>query len=1351
MINKLNFKYIYNNMSKIYCFPGSLYLTKLKLKNFIKQIRLKHINIVDINAQYEYFILTKYSINNKNSEKIKKILKKKNFINILNNKIVIFYVIPRIGLISSWSSKATEIISNCGIIGTLKIERCLKYIITINEEKKIDLFKKKKIINFFYDRMIEIIVNKSFDKSVIFDEIKFKSEKNIFIFKNDAKFLKKMNKSLGLALSSKEIEYLIKYFLKVKRNPTDIEIMMFSQINSEHCRHKIFNSKWIINGLYKKNTLFNMIQKTHFHQNKGTILAYSDNSAIITGNKLTSFYPKLKFFNNFNNYINHKELIHLLIKVETHNHPTSISPFSGAATGVGGDIRDESSTGRGSRTKVGLIGFITSNLCIEKSNLPWENVRKYFPDFIFNPLEVMIHAPLGGASFNNEFGRPNLLGFFRVFEQKIGNNYWGYHKPLLVSGGLGNIKNYFTNKNKIPKNSLLIQIGGPGMRIGVCGGSVSSMNFGTNNYELDFNSVQRSNPEIQRRAYEVIDKCCNFKNNPVVSIQDVGAGGLSNAFPELVNNSNCGAIFNINSIPVGEYGLSPYEIWINESQERYVIAINRNKINKFDYITKREKCPYSVIGRSIKNKLLIAINIDKKVNFSYKLMNKIKYIKLINIPINLIFNKVPILTNKSEKIFEKFNNLNLSKINLKDAIERILKNPTVSNKTFLITICDRTVGGLSSRDQMIGPWQIPVSNCSITLSDYENFSGESISLGERPPIAIFNGCASGRISVSESITNSLSSDILFIEDIKISANWMASCKTKGQDAILFEIVKSTAEFCINIGLSIIVGKDSLYMNTIWKNKKKFFYVVSPISLIITAFSNVKDVRYTLTPELIRNKSNCILIYLNLAENQYRIGGSILLYAFNQIGFETPDLKNFFKLRSLFFIIRFLFLEGIVLSYHDISDGGIFTTLCEMSFSSHLGIKINLDVLTFNNDISDAYDYKIKKNQSKKLCEESIIRSLFSEEVGVILQINYKYHNYINNILRNSNLSLNCYNIGSISNDETIKFFYDGNEILTSSYNEFGKIWSKTSYFIGIRRDNPLYSQFELNIWKKNKDLGMKPRVHFNPQKYNKYFINSGKLPIVAILREQGCNSQNEMAWAFKKAGFNSIDVNMKDLILGYINLSNFNGIVAVGGFSYGDVLGAGDGWAKTIIFNKNLYDQFYKYFNYGDKFALGICNGCQMMSMLYSIIPGANHWPLFTKNKSEKYESRLSMIEIIKSPSIFFSGMEGMQAPVSISHNEGFANFSIKGNINKVYVSGCFVNNDGVITNKYPYNPNGSPNGITSLTTKDGKFTIMMPHPERVIRNVNLSWYPNNWGPKDKKGIYTPWLRMFINARISMG
>ena len=1265
-------------------------------------------------------------------------------------------VIPRFGTISAWASKATDIAHNCGFYMVRRMERGIQYLLIPEsgwfKSRKIDPDMLDRAAKLLHDRMTETVVDGEFDPKVLFLPLPGRPMHKVQLLEQGRRALVEANSNLGLALSGDEIDYLEEAFLGLDRDPTDVELMMFAQANSEHCRHKIFNAQWVIDGQPQEHTLFGMIRQTHAAQPQGTIVAYSDNSAIMEGGMALRFHAANAADGAAPVYAAHERLVHTIMKVETHNHPTAIEPFEGASTGSGGEIRDEGATGRGSKPKAGLSGFTVSHLLLNDAPRPWESDRHGAPDRIASPLDIMIEGPLGAAAFNNEFGRPNLGGYFRSFEQTAGEIRWGYHKPIMIAGGMGSIDAGQTHKDPLPPGALLIQLGGPGLRIGMGGSAASSMAAGANTAALDFDSVQRGNPELERRAQEVIDRCWQLgENNPVLAIHDVGAGGLSNAFPELVNDAGRGAIFDLRRVPLEESGMSPAEIWCNESQERYVLAVLRENVELFKEIADRERCPFAIVGVATEQRQLRVVDGEGLPGIDTEPFSD-PGARAVDVPIDVILGKPPRMTRDVVRVPGVAAPMDLTVITLDDAVTRVLQHPTVANKTFLITIGDRTVGGLSSRDQMVGPWQVPVADCAVTLSDHDGTRGEAMAMGERTPLAMINAPASGRMAVAEALTNIAAADIGRLEDIKLSANWMAACGSAGQDAALFDTVQAVSALCQEVGLSIPVGKDSLSMQTTWQQDGETRKVIAPVSLIVSAFAPVADVRATLTPQLQTDSGPTSLILVDLGRGRHRMGGSILAQVCNQVGETTPDIDDANALRAFFVTVRALAQQGVILAYHDRSDGGLFAAACEMAFAGHTGVSLNLDMLTIDENAADWGDYKIRPAQVSVQRDELTLKALFSEEAGAVIQVPAGERDAVMQVLRAAGLSACSHVIGSLNGSDEIEIFRDGRRIWGRARSELGQIWSEVSYRIAAHRDNADCAKAEYDTWLDVADAGITTAVAFDPQQdIAAPYVNSGARPRVAILREQGCNSQVEMAWAFDKAGFEAWDVHMTDLQSGYLDLSGFQGLVAVGGFSYGDTLGAGEGWARSILFNPELYDKFAGYFSRKDTFGLGVCNGCQMMAALATIIPGAEAWPRFTRNRSEKYEARLSLVEIMDSPSLFFQGMAATRIPVAVAHGEGFANFDRQGNAANVIAAMRFVDHRGAATEAYPYNPNGSPAGLTSVTTADGRFTVLMPHPERVTRNVMMSWSPARWGQADTGGPYTPWMRFFQNARRHLG
>ncbi|MFC4931616.1 phosphoribosylformylglycinamidine synthase [Massilia sp. GCM10023247] len=1340
--------------------PGSNALSVFRSQRLLSQLQAAAPAIAQVQARFYHFIDASAPLSTDDTQRLAAMLTYGEPVpeTLYEGVTEEFFVIPRLGTISPWASKATDIAHNCGMQQVHRIERGVAYTVvlksgilgsSIGAPKKLTAEEIAAVSNLLHDRMTETVLRSADDASRLFNELEGKPLESIDVLGpgsgRDA--LVRANTELGLAMSIDEIDYLFDAFTRAERNPTDVELMMFAQANSEHCRHKIFNADWIIDGVKQDKSLFQMIKNTHQLQPKGTIVAYSDNSSIMEGTTVTRFFPR----GAGQEYAPASELTHTLMKVETHNHPTAISPFPGASTGAGGEIRDEGATGRGAKPKAGLTGFTVSNLLLPDAQRPWENAADVTasgekgeapvygkPERIASPLQIMIDGPLGGAAFSNEFGRPVLGGYFRTYEQnaQAAGGVYGYHKPIMIAGGIGNIADQHTHKNDIPAGSLLIQLGGPGMRIGMGGSAASSMATGTNTADLDFDSVQRGNPEMERRAQEVINGCWQLgADNPIISIHDVGAGGLSNAFPEIVNDAKRGATFDLRKIQLEESGMAPKEIWSNESQERYVLAISPESLPLFASLCERERSPFAVVGVATEERQLRVIDPEAGNN-------------PVDMPMDVLLGKPPKMLREVEHVERTLPAIDLTGIELEEAARRVLLLPTVADKSFLITIGDRSVGAMTVRDQMVGPWQVPVADCAVTAMSHEGYAGEAMAMGERTPLAVIDAAASGRMAVGEAITNIACAPIASIEDIKLSANWMAACGQPGQDAALFDTVKAVGmELCPALGISIPVGKDSLSMRTTWNDEGQDKSVISPVSLIVSSFAPVPDVRRSLTPQLRTDLGETALVLIDLGRGKNRLGASSLAQVTQQLGDSVPDVDSAEDLKAFFAAIQRLNSEGKLLAYHDRSDGGLFATLCEMAFAGRAGVSVNLDILTMEGEhASDWGDAKNWATQVGERRNEMTLRALFSEELGAVVQVRMDDKTPVMNVLRELGLGACSHIIGKVNDRGVIEFTRDAKVIYNQKRSSLHRLWSETSWRIARLRDNPDCADQEYERLLDESDPGMSPKLSFDPcLDVAAPFVATGVRPRVAILREQGVNSHIETAWTMHQAGFAAVDVHMSDLIAGRATLADFHGVIAVGGFSYGDVLGAGEGWAKTILFNNALSDQFAAFFARQDTFGLGVCNGCQMLSNLKSIIPGAHAWPKFTRNKSEQFEARFGMVEVLDSPSIFFEGMAGTQAPIAIAHGEGFADFSLTGNIQEVVQSLRYVDNRGLATEQYPFNPNGSPGGLTAVTTPDGRFTAMMPHAERVFRTVVHSWAPDSWGED------APWMRMFRNARKWVG
>ncbi|KZK32176.1 phosphoribosylformylglycinamidine synthase [Delftia sp. GW456-R20] len=1266
-------------------------------------------------------------------------------------------VTPRLGTISPWASKATDIARNCGL-GVFRVERITEYRIAfktgllsnvLGSAPELSAEQTARIAALLHDRMTESVFATRAEAEQLFSALDAAPMEFVDVLGGGRAALETANRQWGLALADDEIDYLVDAFKGLQRNPTDVELMMFAQANSEHCRHKIFNAQFTIDGEAQDKSLFGMIRNTHQVSPQHTVVAYSDNASIMEGHEVERFVAtfeaaldKIKA----PSYQKKQAVNHVLMKVETHNHPTAISPFPGASTGAGGEIRDEGATGRGSKPKAGLSGFTVSKL--------WgSEVGK--PEHIASPLQIMIEGPLGGAAFNNEFGRPNLTGYFREYEQQVGVGadavMRGYHKPIMIAGGLGVIDSELTQKIEFPAGTLLIQLGGPGMRIGMGGGAASSMASGTNAAELDFDSVQRGNPEIERRAQEVINHCwAQGDKNPILAIHDVGAGGLSNAFPELTNDAGRGARFDLRAVNLEESGLAPKEIWSNESQERYVMAIAPESLAEFTAFCERERCPFAVIGTATEERQLVLEDTavasgDQKFP--------------VDMPMNVLLGKPPKMHRDVATVQRELPPMDLTGVPLEKAVIDVLAHPTVASKRFLITIGDRAVGGLTHRDQMVGPWQVPVADVAVTLADYRGFKGEAMAMGERTPLASINAPASGRMAVAEAITNMLAAPIE-LSKVKMSANWMAACGEPGEDAALYATVKAVGmELCPQLDISIPVGKDSLSMRTQWNEGGQVKKVTSPVSLIITGFASIDDVRGTLTPQLDASEDDSTLVLVDLGRGKMRMGGSILGQVLGQSGNETPDLDDAKDLIALVDAVNDLRAKGQILAYHDKGDGGLLATVAEMAFAGHVGVAINVDMLVTEGDgISDSrMDSGEGKNWASQISgrrDDMTLRALFNEELGAVLQIRTADRAAVLQTLREHGLSTCSHIIGKTrpvsskvdAGKGELQVWRDAKSVFGASLSDLHQVWDAVSWKIAQQRDNPACADSEHAAAGEPADPGMHLHLTFDPAENPAApFLNLGARPRVAVLREQGVNSHVEMAYAFTEAGFDAVDVHMTDLQSGRAQLQDFAGVVACGGFSYGDTLGAGIGWARSITFNDSLSAQFQQFFGRSDTFGLGVCNGCQMFAELADIIPGAQDWPRFTQNQSNRFEARLSMVEVLESRSLFLQGMAGSRLPIAVAHGEGFANFRFRGNADKAIASMRYVDNHGKATEQYPFNPNGSAGGLTAVTTADGRFTAMMPHPERVFRNVQMSWTNGD------KSEFSPWMRVWRNARKWLG
>ncbi|KAF0254577.1 phosphoribosylformylglycinamidine synthase [Pseudomonas putida] len=1223
----------------------------------------------------------------------------------------LFLVVPRLGTISPWASKASDIAHNCGLQSIQRLERGIAYYVagTLSDADATLVAAE------LHDRMTQRVLAQLEQASDLFSHAQPKPMTSVDILGGGREALAQANIDLGLALAEDEIDYLVAAFQNLARNPNDIELMMFAQANSEHCRHKIFNASWDIDGQAQEKSLFGMIKNTYQMHSEGVLSAYKDNASVIVGNVAGRFFPNPET----RQYGAVQEPVHILMKVETHNHPTAIAPFSGASTGSGGEIRDEGATGRGAKPKAGLTGFTVSNLRIPGFEQPWEQAYGK-PERIVDALDIMIEGPLGGAAFNNEFGRPALTGYFRTFEQSIntphGEEVRGYHKPIMLAGGMGNIREDHVQKGEITVGAKLIVLGGPAMLIGLGGGAASSVATGASSADLDFASVQRENPEMERRCQEVIDRCWQLgDNNPIAFIHDVGAGGISNAFPELVNDGGRGGRFELRNVPNDEPGMAPHEIWSNESQERYVLAVSAVDFERFQAICERERCPFAVVGEATEEPHLTVS--DSHFGNTP-----------VDMPLDVLLGKPPRMHRSVTREAELGDDFDPSELDLDNAVQRVLNHPAVASKSFLITIGDRTITGLVARDQMVGPWQVPVADCAVTATSFDVYTGEAMAMGERTPLALLDAPASGRMAIGETLTNLAASRIDKLSDIKLSANWMSAAGHPGEDARLYDTVKAVGmELCPELGITIPVGKDSMSMKTKWSDEGGEKSVTSPMSLIITGFAPVTDIRKTLTPELRMDKGETDLILIDLGRGKNRMGASILAQTYGKIAAQAPDVDDAEDLKAFFAVIQGLNADGHLLAYHDRSDGGLVTTVLEMAFAGHCGLDLQLDPLTDN--------------------RKDVPAILFNEELGAVIQVRQDATPDVLAQFSAAGLAECVAVIGKPVNNAEVSISLNGEVLFDDDRRMLQRQWAETSYQIQRLRDNAdcADQEFDLLLEEDNPGLSVKLGFDVNDDIAAPY-IKKGVRPQVAILREQGVNGQVEMAAAFDRAGFAAIDVHMSDILAGRVDFEAFKGLVACGGFSYGDVLGAGEGWAKSALFNARARDAFQAFFERTDSFALGVCNGCQMMSNLHELIPGTEYWPHFVRNRSEQFEARVAMVEVQKSNSIFLQGMAGSRMPIAIAHGEGHAEFANEAALLEADLSGCvalrYVDNHGKVTEAYPANPNGSPRGITGLTSRDGRVTIMMPHPERVFRAVQNSWRPDEW--QEDAAL----MRMFRNARV---
>lgn len=1283
--------------------PGASALSDFRINRLLTQLQAIQPSLTMLAARFVHFVDVNQNLLDEELKLLNELLAYGNKPSSQSVGIT-FLVVPRAGTISPWSSKATEIAQRCGLASVNRIERGVEY--TVSTSQTLSDVDKTAIAGLLHDRMTQSVYETALAPD-FFDSHQPKPLQRIDLLTKGRAALDKANRELGMALSDDEIDYLFASFSNLGRNPTDVELMMFAQANSEHCRHKIFNADWTIDEVKQGQSLFGMIRNTYNQNPKGILSAYSDNASVVEG------FATQVFLRNpmTGEYAYCDEQSHLLMKVETHNHPTAISPFPGAATGSGGEIRDEGATGRGSATKAGLTGFTVSHLKIPEFNQPWEDDNGK-PERIASALQIMLEGPLGGAAFNNEFGRPNLAGYFRTFEQSVAgtpNHYLGYHKPIMIAGGMGSIRPMLVHKQPIPPGALIIILGGPAMLIGLGGGAASSQTSGASSEELDFASVQRENPEMQRRCQEVINHCNALGDaSPIISIHDLGAGGLSNAVPEIIHDCGRGGRFELRQVNNADLGMSPMQIWCNEAQERFVLAIKPESLVLFSQFCEREHCLYAVIGEATE---------QEHLHLNDSLLGD----EPVDLPMSVLFGKPPKMHRNVNRVTPTTQQLDFSGITISDAVQRVLAFPAVADKSFLIHIGDRSVTGLVARDQMVGPWQVPVADVAVTTSGFYAITGEAMAMGERTPIAALDAPASGRMAIAEAITNIAAAPIESLSDIKLSANWMAAAGFAGEDAALFDTVHAVGmELCPQLGIAIPVGKDSLSMKSVWQDGDHQKTMSAPLSLIITAFAPVTDVTKTLTP-LLRDVDDTVLLLVDLGAGKNRLGGSVLAQVYTQLGAVSPDLDSPDLLKAFFQTVQTLNKQSKILAYHDRSDGGVLASVAEMLFASRLGI--NLDLTALGDDA---------------------LAALFNEELGAVLQVRQDDYENVLAAFKTGDLANNIHLIGRIVPGQQLTIQHGNKPLFSASRADLQATWSEVSYRMQALRDNPDCARQQFEQIADNNDPGLHAVLSFDVnQDITAPYFNKAK-PKVAILREQGVNGHVEMAAAFDRAGFTAIDVHMSDIIYGRVKLADFIGVVACGGFSYGDVLGAGGGWAKSILFSPCARDEFAAFFARHDTFGLGVCNGCQMMSGLKTIIPGAETWPQFARNTSEQFEARVAMVHVQQSPSILFAGMAGSRLPVVVAHGEGRAVFadSPTAALNAQTVALSYVDNYGAITEQFPANPNGSPLGVTGLTTTDGRFTIMMPHPERCFRSIQNSWYPNNWQA------YGGWMQLFRNARV---
>jgi phosphoribosylformylglycinamidine synthase len=1289
--------------------PGAPAFSRFRLDKVLHDLRARCPAVTSANARHMHFASLERDLGEKELRLLKRLLSYGATRKVAFRAANQLLVVPRFGTISPWSSKATDIAHNCGLAAVQRLERGVAWY--IGSSRALREEELEALVMLLHDRMTESVVRRVEDAARLFERHAPAPLALVDALGGGRAALVEANAALGLALSEDEIDYLLAHFLSVGRNPSDAELMMFAQANSEHCRHKIFNAAWIVDGEPQPKSLFAMIRNTHEKSPGGVLSAYRDNAAVMEGWVAERFFaaPEDARYG----YV--EEPVHILMKVETHNHPTAISPFPGAATGAGGEIRDEGATGAGAKPKAGLAGFSVSHLRIPGFEEPWEAGGVGLPARLASPLEIMRDGPIGAAAFNNEFGRPNLAGYFRTFEQTVDGVLRGYHKPIMLAGGLGNIRAPHVEKGTVPPGAKLVVLGGPAMLIGLGGGAASSMSSGESSEDLDFASVQRGNPEMQRRAQEVIDRCWALGGaSPILLIHDVGAGGLSNALPEVIDHSGLGGRIELRDIPNDEPGMSPVAIWCNEAQERYVLAIDPARLENFAAICARERCPWAVVGETTAEpRLLVSDRLFRNAP--------------VDMPVEVLLGKPPRMSRTAKRVKRRGDEVTTA-VDTAEAALRVLRLPAVADKSFLVTIGDRSVGGLTARDQMVGPWQVPVADVAVTTSGYRALTGEAMALGERTPIAALDGPASGRMAIGEAITNIAAAAVPSLAHVRLSANWMAACGEAGEDAALYDTVKAVGEeLCPALGIAIPVGKDSLSMRTRWESAAGEHAVIAPLSLIVSAFAPVEDARRTLTPQLRLDQGDTVLLLVDLGAGRNRLGGSALAQVYGRIGTEPPDLDDPARLASFFAAIQALNGAGRLLAYHDRSDGGLLATLAEMAFAGHCGVEAELSPLGGDP-----------------------VAALFTEELGAVLQLRAAELDVVLEAFADAGLAHCVTPIGRPSQDGRILIRAGEQVLLDASRRELRDAWSQTSYRMAALRDHPDCAREEHEGRLDDDDPGLWAEPAFEPgEDIAAPFVGRGARPQIAIVREQGVNSQVEMAAAFHRAGFEAVDVHMSDLISGRQTLARFRGLVACGGFSYGDVLGAGEGWAKSILYNPRAREQFESFFARPESFALGVCNGCQMMAALKEIIPGAALWPRFVRNRSEQFEARFSLVRVEPTGAALAAGMAGSVMPIVISHGEGRAEFR-----DEAHAQACqeaklvwlrYLDHRGRVATSYPANPNGSPQGIAGLTSADGRVTIVMPHPERAYRSIQNSWRPDHWGED------SPWMRLFRNARAWVG